>query len=77
MRSTAKRKTTVLIKCKTPPASNMNMIIHQATNKSYLIVAVDALTAKHMIFEIAMKNITRRSKVFVCLQLLCFRNATL
>jgi hypothetical protein len=53
------------------------MIIHQATNKSYLIVAVDPLTVKHMIFEIAMKNITRRSKAFVCLQLLCFRNATL
>jgi hypothetical protein len=38
------------------------MIIHQATNKSYLIVAVDPLTVKHMIFEIAMKNITGAAK---------------
>ena len=55
----------------------MKMIIHHATNKCYLIVAVDPLTVKHMVFEVAMKNITRRSKVFICLQLLCFHNATL
>jgi hypothetical protein len=32
------------------------MIIHQTTNESLLIFAVDFLTVKHMIFDNAIKN---------------------
>ncbi|MGA7384117.1 MAG: hypothetical protein WBW81_05335 [Methylocella sp.] len=35
----------------------MNMVIHQTTNKSYLIVAVGSLTVKHMFVHIAIANI--------------------
>jgi hypothetical protein len=54
-------------KWKTPLASNMNMNIHQTTNKNSLIFAVGSLTVKHMIVDIAITKIPVAAKrLFVC-----------
>jgi hypothetical protein len=41
------------------------MIIHQTTNKNYIIFAVDFLTVKHMIVNIAIKNIPGAASVWL------------
>jgi hypothetical protein len=40
----------------------MNITIHQTTNKSRLIFAVDFLTVKHMIVDNAIKNLPVTAK---------------
>ena len=47
---------------KTPPSSNLTMIIRQTTNESSLILAVGSLTLRHKNVDIAIKNVPVTAK---------------